>query len=298
MRALFLSLFFGTLCSCEKDADEFDAEFISFPIGRSFFNESTVTTFINDSVRSPKIVNDSCGGYWLQFDKSLLTAGDFIQIRFTRKNENLKLYSDEFGLRPEWIESSTFIDSHNEKLATKAREITQNLTSIEEKADALRQFVTNHIELKIYKNSFLELASTTYELEYGTCMNFSRLYIAMCRSVNIPARSVWGVVYSFDDDGVYDSHHQWAEIKDEEGFWHPCDFGYTRYFDLNDIRYLDLIYGAEENIVCKNNRSYNIKMPHVQFIEGYPVTYTGRLGFELISDHRPDSMIVEYSFTY
>jgi hypothetical protein len=76
-------------------------------------------------------------------------------------------------------------------------------------------------------------------------MNFSRLYVALCRASDIPARTVWGVVYGYNDDNIYDYHHQWAEVMDESGYWHPCDFNYTTDFDLNDIRYLDLIYAAE-----------------------------------------------------
>ena len=40
------------------------------------------------------------------------------------------------------------------------------------------------------------------------------------------------------------NHHQWAESLNDSDYWHAADFGYTIDFDLNDIRYLDLIYAV------------------------------------------------------
>lgn len=77
-------------------------------------------------------------------------------------------------------------------------------------------------------------------------MNFSRLFTALCRASGIPARTVWGIIY---DEGIYDHHRQWAEFRDEEGYWHPLDFNFTKTIDLDDLRYLDLIYAPEENPV-------------------------------------------------
>lgn len=152
--------------------------------------------------------------------------------------------------------------------------------------------------MNICKDSFLEKASKTYELGYGSCMNFSRLYIALCRAANIPARSVWGVVYGYNNDKIYDYHHQWAEIVDESGCWHQCDFNYTTNFDLNDIRYLDLIYAAEENTIIQNQGLYTIMFNNLKYYNNYPVTLNARLGFMLVSDNRPNSMLVEYIYNY
>ena len=150
--------------------------------------------------------------------------------------------------------------------------------------------------MNIYKDSFLDKASKTYELGYGTCMNFSRLYVALCRAAKIPARTIWGIVYGYNDDNIYDYHHQWAEILDESGYWHPSDFNYTTSFNLNDVRYLDLIYAAEENTMIQNRGSYEIMFENLKYYNDYPVTLTANLGFELISDNRPDSMTVKYKY--
>jgi hypothetical protein len=179
-------------------------------------------------------------------------------------------------------------------IESKAEELTKDFQSNIDKAKQVQQFVIRHVALKIYRDSFLEKASGTYDLGYGTCINFSRLYIALCRAAGIPARSVWGVIYGYTNDNIYDYHHQWAEIQDEEGYWHPADFNYTKNFDLNDIRYLDLLYAAEENTFIGNNETGEIMLGEVEYFNGYPAPLTGRLGFELVSDNRPDSMTVKY----
>ena len=95
---------------------------------------------------------------------------------------------------------------------------------------------------------------------------------------------------------IYDYHHQWAEILDESGYWHPSDYNYTTSFNLNDLRYLDLIYAAEENTMIQNRGSYEIMFENLKYYNDYPVTLTANLGFELISDNRPDSMTVKYKY--
>jgi hypothetical protein len=129
-------------------------------------------------------------------------------------------------------------------------------------------------------------------------MNCSRLFVALCRAVNIPARTVWGVVHAHDGIGGYNNHHQWAEMLDEDGFWHPADFGYTTYFNLNDIRYLDLLYAAEENTIIKNRSDYHLMFEDMRYSNDHPTPTYGKIRFRLLNDSRPDSMVVEYSYNY
>ncbi len=221
-----------------------------------------------------------------------------MKIQFDRKKEELQFFKESHVNKQDWLSPSYYIDSENETLRLKAIELTKDIDSGLEKAKRIQQFVISHVTLSIYKDSFLEKASKTYELGYGTCMNFSRLYVALCRAAGIPARTIWGIVYGYNNDNIYDYHHQWAEVLDDSDFWHPADFGYTTHFDLNDIRYLDLIYAAEENTLFQNRENQTIILKGIQYFNNYPATLTGRLGFQLIEDNRPDSMTVEYSYEF
>jgi hypothetical protein len=198
----------------------------------------------------------------------------------------------------EWLNPSYFIDSDNEAIQSKALELTQDIESTIDKAKSIHQFVSQHIRLKIYKDSFLDKASKTYELRYGTCMNFSRLYVALCRAAGIPSRTIWGSIYGNGSDNIYNNHHQWAEIRDDSGYWHPADFNYTINFDLNDIRYLDLIYAAEENTLIQKRGIDLIIFEGINYFNNYPTTLTGKLGFQLIEDNLPNSITLEYSYEF
>lgn len=241
---------------------------------------------------------DSCGGYWIKIAETDLPEHGNLKIRFIRKQGELHLFYEENIDEQYWLNPSYYIDCDNEILRLKAIELTKNSESRIDKAKRIHQYVSGHITMKIYKDSFLDKASTTYDLGYGTCMNYSRLYVALCRAAGIPARTIWGMVYGHDDDNIYDYHHQWAEILDDSGYWHPADFNYTTNFDLNDIRYLDLIYAAEENTIVQNRIDNKIILEDLKYFNDYPTTLTGRLGFQLIEDNRPNSMTIEYSYEF
>lgn len=297
IEALFIITLMVILTSCEKNNNEPKSDFLIFPVGRSFLNTSSINVKIGDEEYNSDFIFDSCGGYWLQIPKSTLFDNESVVITITRKKGDMELFSEIVGHKQDWISPSYYIDSDNENIVLKANELIKGLSTSLEKAKAIQQFVINHVEYNIYKNFYLDKASKTYEIGYGTCVNSSRLYIALCRAANIPARSVYGVTYGHSDDGIYDYHHQWAEILDESGYWHPLDYGYTTSFDLNDIRYLDLIYAAEENTIIMDRDLYDI-MLDLHYYNDYPMTWTGGFGFKLKSDNRPDSMIVEYSYKY
>jgi len=296
--AQFFLLTALALSSCEKVPLGHDSDYIAIPAGRSFLDSSSIDLRISGEAYEADFVFDSCGGYWVYIHKSQLSDGDEVQVRFTRRNQELTLFSEISGGKPDWVLASHYIDSGHEMIVSKAQELCEGLNSRLEKAKMLHNYVYNHVALKIYHDASLDKASKTDALGYGTCMNASRLFIALCRAVDVPARSVWGIVNAHDDIGGYNNHHQWAESLDDSGLWHAADFGYTIDFDLNDIRYLDLIYAAEENSILENRKDYHIIFEDLIFNHDYPTVADGKIPFRINSDNRPDSMQVEYSYDY
>ena len=287
-----------TVWSCEKLPLGHDSDVLAIPVGRSFHHGSSVDIRISGELYEPDFVFDSCGGYWVFIHKSRLTSGDELKIRFTRRNQELTLFPEIVGDKVDWVSPSLYIDSDHEVIASKAAELCEGLSTRLEKGKMIHNYVYNHVGLKIYRDASLDKASLTEELGYGTCMNASRLFVALCRAVDVPARTVWGIVNAHDEIGGYNNHHQWAESLDDSGYWHVADFGYTIDFDLNDIRYLDLIYAAEENTILQNRKDYHIIFEDMIWTNNYPTVPDGKIYFRLNSDNRPDSMVVEYSYDY
>ncbi|MGB8490310.1 MAG: transglutaminase-like domain-containing protein [Bacteroidales bacterium] len=288
------------LFGCEKNNNGPVSSFFLFPAGRSFTGQSEIKVIINnDTVTNPDFICDSCGGYWIKIQKSVLPAGGQIIIIYTRRKGELVLFKEPGNIGQKWLSESQFIDCNNEALKARANELTNDYLNNIDKAKQIQSFIENSMTFDPdHRDSFLEKASLTYDLKIGTCMNFSRLFVALCRAANIPARTIWGVVYDHDGGNIYDYHHQWAEVLDNTGYWHPVDFTYTKSFNLNDIRYLDLIYSAEENTTIENRLSEEIILGNVKYFDNYPATVTGRLGFELVENKLPESMTIKYVFKF
>jgi hypothetical protein len=285
-----LLIIFLIVLSCEKEEKKPD---IYFPVGRISVLNNDLTVTKNNQEVIYELVFDNCGGYWLKFDGSQFAVDDELIIKFTRTDQQTEEFIDT-TLLGNWLSASYFIDCDNDTVVSKAQEITAGLSSNMEKAIAIHQFMLENMEFSLdyYEKPTLLIASQTLEGGIiGICINFSRLYVALCRAAGVPARTIWGVVYGSTDDGIYNYHHQWAEVCDDDGIWYACDFTYREGFFNNDMRYIDLFYCAEENLKIIEDPECMSLFGEVGVWNG--CVFVGSLGFELIADNRPDSMVVE-----
>lgn len=108
---------------------------------------------------------------------------------------------------------SPFIEAKHPKIAKAAREALSEKESASawEKVEALYDYTRAKVE---YKNGPLKGALKALDDGNGDCEELSSLFIALCRSQDIPARIVWvpghcyAEFYLVDDEGV--------------GHWLPC----------------------------------------------------------------------------
>lgn len=292
-----LFIFFFITLSCDKKEISPD---VYFPVGRISVLNDDITVQKNSQDVIYELVRDKCGGYLLKFDASQYDKDDELLVTFTRTDEHAKDFRDRSN-QENWLKASYHNDCDNDTVIRKAQEITSGLTTNTEKATAIHSFILDNLEFDTHYYDSAAVIVTSQFLEdgmTGVCINFSRLYVSLCRAAGVPARSVWGVVYGSDDDGVYNYHHQWAEFCDDHGFWHACDFTYrTDYFN-NDMRYIDLIYGAEEYSSMNGSIKWMLQFENIGFtLGGYPVV-TGDFGFDLVEDNRPENMIVQYTIQF
>ncbi len=117
-----------------------------------------------------------------------------------------------------WLQTEERIESDNPALVAKAEEITEGSGDSWEAACRLGRWVAENI------NGALEdgTARETFDRRWGNCASQSLLMAALCRAAGIPARVVWGCVYTPEKGGSF-GHHAWNEIYMGRAGWIPVD---------------------------------------------------------------------------
>jgi hypothetical protein len=255
---------------------------------------NTFQVLIDSKPYDPQPTYDDYGGYWIKVPYNPKENSEVV-LRFAINSGQKGLYREESGNIEKWLKPSALVDSDNPALIEKAKQLTMNGGTAEEKARKIYEFVIGYLTFQPYGRHYLTSASGTYQMGYGTCVNYARLFVALSRAADVPARTVWGATFN---DGAYEHHHEWAEFLDDDGYWHPLDLSYTKTFDLSDINYLDLIYSSEENPLYEQSTSEQYRKDMTQFIvyDTTPEPYDGRLGINIVENHFPVSYVVEHVF--
>lgn len=119
----------------------------------------------------------------------------------------------------EYLTKEKFIESDNFQIINKAKEITAESKTIGEAARSITGWVHKNIQ---GQESTTRSALETLNNRKGVCLHFSRLTVALCRAVNIPARCIIGIV-NLGENFIY---HEWVEIYyGQEDGWIAMDPG-------------------------------------------------------------------------
>ncbi|MEW5984193.1 MAG: transglutaminase-like domain-containing protein [Acidobacteriota bacterium] len=142
-------------------------------------------------------------------------------------------FSHDPGLR-EYLASSELIQSDDPVLIAKAREITNGSPDAWEAARRLSAGVGNNIKGAIPGGGS---ARGTFDQRAGECGGHSFLMAAFARAVGIPARAVWGAMYTPRNGGEF-GQHAWNEVYMGAAGWIPVDTTITEtdYVDSGHIR--------------------------------------------------------------
>lgn len=278
-------------------------EVLLVPIGRSFLGESSIEIYLNDRLLSYETLYDDYGGFWAKIPSHELGDLSIIRIRYIRWQNSINTYRHNHETTNAWIKPSRFIDSDNSSIIDKARQLYNKTQTVEKNVKMISDFVTAYLKFnKEFHRAPASLkASQTLMQREGVCINYSRLFIALCRASGIAARSISGVVLNNEVHDQYDFHHEWAEYMDTKGVWHPIDLTYTQTINLSDIRYTDLVYAAEDHTYFTKISNKNLKAGqpltvennHIILFHYHPIFPGAKYGFKLIEDSRPDFIIFE-----
>ena len=97
----------------------------------------------------------------------------------------------------------------------------------------IAEWVSKNIEYDLKYGTSTEKASWVLKNRIGTCDEFSSLFIALCRSLGIPARYVSGIAYSNIPELEGFGNHAWADVYFPDNGWVPFDPTYGEFGFVN-----------------------------------------------------------------
>jgi len=134
-----------------------------------------------------------------------------------------------------WTEATTFVQSDDERIIEKAREIIGDETDSWAATQRLSEWVSENVR-DVFSARLTNALEVLHSLK-GDCTEHSILFIAFARAVGIPAREVSGLVYIDDGPGFY--YHQWAKVW--VGRWVDVDPTFNQ--ALADVTHIKLAEG-------------------------------------------------------
>ena len=132
------------------------------------------------------------------------------------------------------------IDSDNPEIKKLAAELAEGEDDLFELVTKIGIFVHENIEYELNHETGPETMPASWVLEnkIGVCDEFSTLFMAICRALDIPVRYVGGMAYSNAAEKEWESHG-WAEVYFPGKAWVPFDptFGEFGFVDLSHISF-------------------------------------------------------------
>jgi hypothetical protein len=142
---------------------------------------------------------------------TILPPADTSKYKIPEKSDKERELSVYLGPSP-------YIESHNDKIIKLAKEASEGKENWE-KVEAIYDVVKTKLT---YKEGALKGALKGLNDGTGDCEEFSSLFIAMCRSQDIPARTVWVPGHCYSEFYMVDDK--------DKGYWFPCQSAGSRAF--------------------------------------------------------------------
>lgn len=240
--------------------------FVEVLVGNTNFvqyqkDKELVITPMPDEMRE-----DEFGNLYAYFDVSGLLPGQKFKVTLKRDCE-VDIFEMDIPTRTDsvindetrmFLEPSTRIESDEPEIIAKAKELTEGISTDYKKAQAIFEYVNINMQYDTSSAYANQGALSAFESMKGVCEEFTTLFIALCRAVDIPSRAIEGYKledvyasgdYSGDPDVVVGKklvNHVWAEIYLDSYGWVPVEP--TIVYTINGERaaYLDSFCRIEE----------------------------------------------------
>ena len=118
----------------------------------------------------------------------------------------------------QFLLASRYCPSDQPAIGQKAAAITEGLLPGYNQVEAIRKWIHEHITYQYGTSNAQTSALETLENQIGVCRDFTHLGMALCRSLNIPARMVVGYLHELKPMDL----HAWFEAF-VAGRWYTFD---------------------------------------------------------------------------
>lgn len=189
-------------------------------------------------------------------DKKIEKKNFGYQALIRTQNKRLKVKEKaSFPLKPEetagleqYLEPTKTIDSDNPAIVAKAAELAQGEEDLFKVVFNLASWVEENIEydLNTVTATASQKGSWVLQNKQGVCDEMASLFVAMARSLGIPARFVSGISYTnsqevVDTVGSNWAGHGWAEVYFPDLGWVSFDVTFNQYgyIDVTHIKLRD-----------------------------------------------------------
>lgn len=195
-----------------------------------------------DTDPSSSQTDDSLVFSWDSPFENLLSSAVVGVVRVSNVQQKVKnKVKFPFNSDSEFLNPSENIDFDSSLIRRQASLLASGRDDLFVIVSDIAQWVSANIEYDLSCGTRVEKASWVFVNRRGTCDEFSSLFIAMCRSLGIPAKYVSGVAYSNLPELIGFGPHAWAEVYFPDVGWVPFDptFGQHGFVDVSHVKMME-----------------------------------------------------------
>ena len=218
---------------------ELSSGFVEILIGSGDFVQYQDDEYLTISPTPDEIREDVFGNKYAYYDLSGLRAGAKFNVTVKRKIA-AGTYIEEIPSRTNteiteeheiYLLPQERISSDDAEIISKAKELTEDLPSDYKKAEAIFEYINVNMSYDESANYANKGSKSALKNMKGVCEEFTTLFVAMCRAVEIPSRAVEGYRIQYVEleksgEKIKEEeliNHVWAEIYLQDFGWIPVE---------------------------------------------------------------------------
>lgn len=180
--------------------------------------------------------------------------------------------------------TTNLADYDNPIVKNKSEELTKKANSVFDKINAIFLYVRDDIKFAFPRKGDFVKASETIQSGYGQCNTKGTLFLALCKSISIPARIHFSLIKKEIQKGLFSGiafwlmpkeiSHSWIEIK-INGKWIKIDsyINDSQFYEAGKKKLKEKGWDTGYSVSCsKNKSSIELDFNNEKFVQMDAVT--------------------------